>query len=115
MDVIPYLTELSKSGASGKKVIDRYTRYLAVVLGFVQGLTMMIAFNRSYNIMPNAGAADYLFVVTILSAGSMFLLWVGDQISMKGIGNGVSILIFAGIVARMPSQFTQVCLLYTSI
>lgn len=108
MDVIPYLTELSKSGASGKKVIDRYTRYLAVVLGFVQGLTMMIAFNRSYNIMPNAGVADYLFVVTILSAGSMFLLWVGDQISMKGIGNGVSILIFAGIVARMPSQFTQV-------
>lgn len=107
MDVIPFLTELSKSGATGRKQIDRYTRYLAVVLSFVQAFTMMVAFDRQYSILVNANASTYIYIATLLTAGSMFLLWVGDQISMKGIGNGVSILIFAGIVSRLPSQFIQ--------
>ncbi|MEF9962676.1 MAG: preprotein translocase subunit SecY [Erysipelotrichaceae bacterium] len=107
MDVVPYLTELSKGGATGRKQIDRYTRYLAVVLSFVQAFTMMVAFDRQYGILIQGTAAEYIYIATLLTAGSMFLLWIGDQISMKGIGNGVSILIFAGIVARLPSQFIQ--------
>lgn len=108
MDVIPYLTELSKQGQTGRKQIDKYTRYLAVVLGFIQAFTMMKALNSQYNIITNTALSNYLFIATILTAGSMFLLWIGDRISTKGIGNGVSLLIFAGIVARMPSEFVSV-------
>lgn len=108
MDVIPHLTELSKGGASGRKQIDRYTRYLAVVLSFFQAFTMVFALGNQYTTLldPNT-TAQILYISTLLTGGSMFLLWVGDRISMKGIGNGVSIIIFTGIVARMPHQFTQ--------
>lgn len=107
MDVIPALTELSKGGASGRKQIDRYTRYLAVVLSFFQGFTMVYSFSKQYTTLldPNT-IAQCLYITTLLTAGSMFLLWIGDRISMKGIGNGVSIIIMAGIVARLPHQFT---------
>ena len=79
MDVIPALNELREGGASGRKKMDRYTRYLAVIL----------------------------YIATIFTAGSMFLLWLGDRISLKGIGNGVSIIIFAGIVGRLPGQISS--------
>ena len=108
MDVIPYFTELSKQGQSGRKQIDKYTRYLAVILGFIQAFTMMQALNSQYSIIADTALSNYLYIATILTAGSMFLLWIGDRISTKGIGNGVSILIFAGIVARMPSEFVSV-------
>lgn len=106
MDVIPALTELSKSGATGRKQIDRYTRYLAVVLSFFQGFTMVYSFSRQYTTLldPNT-ISQCLYISTLLTAGSLFLLWIGDRISMKGIGNGVSILIMSGIVARLPHQF----------
>lgn len=106
MDVIPALTELSKGGATGRKQIDRYTRYLAVVLSFFQGFTMVFSFSKQYTTLldPNT-MSQCLYISTLLTAGSMFLLWIGDRISMKGIGNGVSILIMSGIVARLPHQF----------
>ena len=106
MDVIPALTELSKGGASGRKQIDRYTRYLAVVLGFFQAFTLIFSFSKSYTTLvdPNT-ISQILYISTLLTAGSMFLLWIGDRISMKGMGNGISIIIMAGIVARMPNQF----------
>jgi len=108
MDVIPALTELAKGGATGRKQLDRYTRYLAVVLSFFQGYTMVYSFSKQYTTLlePNT-VATCLYVTTLLTAGSMFLLWIGDRISMKGIGNGVSIIIMAGIVARLPHQFTS--------
>ncbi len=108
MDVIPALTELTKSGASGKKKIDRYTRYLAVVLAFFQATTLIYSFSTQYTtLFTNGGGwASILYVSTLLTAGSMFLLWIGDRISMKGIGNGVSMIIAAGIIARLPYQFT---------
>ena len=108
MDVIPALTELTKAGASGKKKIDRYTRYLAVVLAFFQATTLIYSFSTQYSsLFTNGGGwASILYVSTILTAGSMFLLWIGDRISMKGIGNGVSMIIAAGIIARLPYQFT---------
>ncbi len=97
MDVIPALTELSKGGATGRKQIDKYTRYLAVVLGFFQASTMVYGFSKQYStlIINGSSISSILYIATILTAGSMFLLWIGDRISMKGIGNGVSMLIAA--------------------
>ena len=108
MDVIPPLTELAKGGAKGRKQLDRYTRYLAVVLGFVQAYFLVWGFSSQYSTLIEGGAdvSKILYIATIFTAGSMFLLWLGDRISLKGIGNGVSIIIFAGIVGRMPNQIT---------
>ena len=108
MDVIPHLSELSKGGAKGRKQLDRYTRYLAVVLGFVQAYFLVWGFSNQYTTLIDGGAsmAKILYIATIFTAGSMFLLWLGDRISMKGIGNGISIIIFAGIVGRLPNQMT---------
>ena len=108
MDVIPALTEMAKSGQQGRMKMDKITRYMGVVLAFIQAFTMVYAFDKSYGILSGAGVSTYLYVATVLTAGTMFLLWVGDQISAKGIGNGVSIIIFAGIVANIPFQFIQV-------
>ena len=107
MDVIPALTELAKGGASGKKQIDRYTRYLAVVLSFFQASTLIYGFSRSYpDLLVNGnGWSSILYIATILTGGSMFILWIGDRITMKGVGNGVSMIIAAGIIARLPHQF----------
>lgn len=106
MDVIPALTELAKSGASGKKQIDKYTRYLAVVLGFFQASTLIYGFSRAYPglLVEGDGWSSILYISTVLTGGSMFLLWIGDRISMKGIGNGISMIIAAGIIARLPHQ-----------
>lgn len=107
MDVIPALTELSKSGATGKKQIDRYTRYLAVILSFFQASTMIYGFSKAYPTLLTSGSgwAAILYVATVLTGGSMFLLWIGDRISMKGVGNGMSMIIAAGIISRLPHQF----------
>ncbi|MCF0105180.1 MAG: preprotein translocase subunit SecY [Holdemanella sp.] len=108
MDVIPSLTELSKSGANGRKTLDKYTRYLAVVFAFVQSITLVYGFSTAYPglFVGGTSAAKILYTATIFSAGTMFLVWIGDQISVKGIGNGVSMVIMAGIVGRLPKQFT---------
>lgn len=107
MDVVPALTEMAKSGAQGKTQMDKITRYLGVILAFFQSFTMTYAFDVNYGILDNANLATYLYIAIILTAGTMFLLWIGDRISMFGIGNGISIIIFAGIVANIPFQFSQ--------
>ena len=109
MDVIPALNELREGGASGRKKMDRYTRYLAVILSFVQAYFMVWGFSTQYEslIVDGASVSKILYIATIFTAGSMFLLWLGDRISLKGIGNGVSIIIFAGIVGRLPGQISS--------
>lgn len=109
MDVIPYFTELAKSGVNGRKKLDNYTRYMAVVFGFVQAISFSYSFNNMYEglFIGGLNTAKLLFVATIFTAGTMFLVWIGDQISMKGIGNGISMVIMAGIVGRLPSQITS--------
>lgn len=107
MDVIPALSEMAKSGAQGKMQMDRITRYLTLALAFLQSITMTYAFDRSYGILKNANIATYIYVATVLTAGTMFLMWLGDQISSHGIGNGISMIIFAGIVSNIPFRFTQ--------
>ena len=108
MDVIPYLTELAKSGQTGRLKLDKITRYLGVILSFVQAFTMVMGFDRSYGVMTNGGIAAYLYAATVLTAGTMFLLWIGDRISQFGIGNGISIIIFAVIVSNLPFNYAQV-------
>lgn len=107
MDVIPALTEMAKSGQQGRMKMDKITRYLGVVLSFVQAFTMVYAFDVSNNILEASSLANYFYTATVLTAGTMFLLWIGDRISQKGMGNGVSIIIFAGIVSNIPFTFSQ--------
>lgn len=108
MDVIPALSEMAKSGQQGRQKMDKITRYLAVVLSFVQSFSLVYAFNSQGNVLVNSNFGTYLYIATIFTAGTMFLLWIGDRITTKGIGNGVSIIIFAGIVSSIPFQFVQV-------
>lgn len=108
MDVIPYLSELAKDGKKGQVQIDKITRYAGVVMGLIQGYFIVQTLHNQYNIIEKPGFSSYLFVSVLFTAGTMFLLWIGDQITTKGIGNGVSIIIFAGIVSDMPFTFIRV-------
>lgn len=109
MDVVPHLSELAKNGATGRKTLDKYTRYLAVVFAFVQSFSLVYGFSQTYTTLIEGGVtmAKIMYIATIFTAGTMFLVWIGDQISIKGIGNGISMVIMAGIVGRMPQQFTD--------
>jgi len=106
MDVIPRFAEWAKQGEEGKRKLAQFTRYGTVILGLIQGLATGIGFNRIYGIeiIPDANFVDYLVVAIILTAGTAFLMWLGEQITEKGIGNGISILIFAAIVAGLPGH-----------
>ena len=105
MDVLPVLTELGKEGESGRKKIDMATRYLTLLLGAVQayGVTVTMM-NSDYITLTDTTTLGYLKIIVYLVAGSMLLMWLGDQITTKGIGNGISMIIFAGIVSALPNQ-----------
>lgn len=105
MDVLPVLTELGKEGESGRKKIDMATRYLTLLLGAVQayGVTVTMM-NSDYITLIDTTILGYLKIIVYLVAGSMLLMWLGDQITTKGIGNGISMIIFAGIVSALPNQ-----------
>ncbi|MBB5183550.1 preprotein translocase subunit SecY [Catenisphaera adipataccumulans] len=109
MDVIPSLTELAKGGVMGRKKLDKYTRYLAVVFAFVQSISFVYGFSKEYPTLLVNGTnwSTILYIATIFTAGSLFLVWIGDQISLKGIGNGISMVIMAGIVGRLPRQISS--------
>ncbi len=105
---VPYLEQLKKEGESGRKKINQYTRYSTVALSLIQGFG--IAFGLESMTAPGGtpvvahpGWAFRVFTALTLMAGTVFLMWVGEQITERGIGNGISLIIFAGIVARMPS------------
>lgn len=110
MDVIPKFAEWAKQGEHGKKKMAQVTRYGTVILAIIQAFATSIGFNRMYNVqmVPNASFADYLVIAIVLTAGTSFLMWLGEQITEKGIGNGISLIIFAGIVAAFPTYITQI-------
>ena len=108
MDIIPALTEMSKNGKKGRQQMDRITRYLGVVLALVQGYFIVQLLSSQYGMVDNPGFMSYLYIAIVFTAGTMFLLWLADQITSKGIGNGVSVIIFAGIVADMPNNLLTV-------
>jgi len=104
-DVLPALTELSKQGQYGRKKIEMATRYLTLLLGAVQAYGIIQTMkNSSYIDFVDNGFFTYLYIVTILLAGSMLTMWLGDQITEKGLGNGISVIIFAGCVRSLPIQ-----------
>jgi preprotein translocase subunit SecY len=107
--VIPSLERLAKEGDYGRKKITQYTRYGTVLLGFIQGLGMTLGLRAALVIpSPNMKWAIYLLIALILTAGTAFLMWLGERITEKGIGNGISLIIFAGIVARVPDGFKYI-------
>ncbi len=101
MDIIPYFTELKEEGATGRQKINQINRYLGLGIAFLQGFAMAFAF------VPNGTALDFLKIAIILTGGTAFLLWLGDQMTQKGIGNGVSLLIMAGIISSIPNMFIE--------
>ena len=105
MDVIPVLSQWRKEGNTGKKKKDRVTRYVTLFLAALQGGVLTYAFDTGYNILSESSIWTYIYVVIIMIAGSMLAVWLGDQITNKGIGNGVSLLIFTGIVSNLPTSF----------
>lgn len=110
MDVIPKFAEWAKEGENGKRKLAQMTRYGTIILGLVQGFATAIGFNRSFGLemIPNATFVDYLLIAIILTAGTAFLMWLGEQITERGIGNGISILIFAAIVAGIPGHIRTI-------
>lgn len=100
MDIIPYFAELSKQGATGRQKLNQITRYLGIAFAFIEGYAFAFAF-----IGKTGDVLEYLYIATVLTAGTAFLLWLGDQITQKGIGNGTSLIIMAGIIATLPQMF----------
>ena len=100
MDIIPYFTELSKQGPTGRQKINQITRYMGIAFAFIEGYAFAFAF-----LGKTANPVEYMYIATVLTAGTAFLLWLGDQITQKGIGNGISLIIMAGIIATLPQMF----------
>lgn len=100
MDIFPYFSELKDEGPVGRQKLNQITRYMGIIFAFIEGFAFAYAFLGS-----GKTTMDYMYVATILTAGTAFLLWLGDQVTQKGIGKGISLIILAGIVATMPSMF----------
>lgn len=104
--VVPSLEKLSKEGEYGRRMIDQYTRYLCVPLAFLQSVGMFLLL-RNQGILSQTTPIQIAAIIIGMGAGTMFLVWLGELITEYGIGNGISLLIFAGIVSRLPVVLTQ--------
>lgn len=110
MDVVPKFTEWAKQGEVGRRKLAQFTRYFTIVLAFVQAIAMSYGFNQMYSgqLIQDDGVMTYVVIAIVLTAGTAFLLWLGEQITAHGVGNGISIIIFAGIVAAIPTAVNQI-------
>ncbi|MGB5619015.1 MAG: preprotein translocase subunit SecY [Desulfobacterales bacterium] len=104
--VIPHLEQLKKEGEQGRKKITQYTRYGTVILSIIQGFGISIGLERMGAVIVPGWGFRLMSVLT-LTAGTAFIMWLGEQITERGIGNGISLIIFAGIVARMPTAISN--------
>ena len=100
MDIFPYFTELAKQGHTGRQKINQITRYMGIAFAFIEGYAFAFAF-----LGKTGDPMQYMYIATILTAGTSLLLWMGDQMTQKGIGNGTSLIIMAGIIATLPQMF----------
>ena len=103
---IPALERLSKEGEEGRKVIAKWTRFGTVILALIQSTGLFFALKGS--LTYSSAVWGYIVIVTTLTAGTAFLMWLGEQITEKGVGNGISMIIFAGIVSGIPSMISQI-------
>ncbi|WP_281884076.1 preprotein translocase subunit SecY [Paenibacillus sp. YYML68] len=109
MDVIPTFTQWAKEGEVGRKKLSQITRYGTIVLGLIQAFSFAIGFNRIFTgLVIDPSFTTYALIAIVLTAGTAFLMWLGEQITENGIGNGISIIIFAGIVAAIPTGIGQI-------
>jgi len=108
---IPYFEKLQKEGDEGRKKIGQYTRYGTVVLAFLQANALYLTYKQALIEQPNT--LNYITITLTFTAGTAFLMWLGEQITEKGVGNGISLLIFAGILSRGPSAATSIAKFYT--
>ncbi|MCW2277796.1 preprotein translocase subunit SecY [Heliophilum fasciatum] len=99
--VVPRLEQLAKEGNEGRKKITEYTRYFTIILAFIQAIGLSYGLSAS-GVIQNPSWGNYLLIATTLTAGTAFLMWIGERITENGIGNGISLIIFAGIVSRLP-------------
>jgi preprotein translocase subunit SecY len=107
---VPYFQKLQREGESGRRKINQYTRYLTVLILLVQGPSYLLNLRYTAGLALDSALDWNMFMITstiILAAGSMFILWLGERITDKGIGNGVSLIIMIGIIARLPQAFIQ--------
>ncbi len=114
--VIPYFAELQKEGEQGRKKITQYTRYGAVLLSIIQGTGIATQLQNYQNpaVVLNPGSSFVIMTVITLCAGTLFLMWLGEQLSERGVGNGISVLIYAGIAAGIPGGLGNAFSLYRS-
>lgn len=101
MDIVPYLAELSKQGGTGRAKLNQITRITGIILAFVQGYMFSFTYIKGHDVM------DYMLFSLVLTAGTCFVMWMADQVSSKGVGNGTSMIIMAGIVASIPNMFVS--------
>lgn len=99
MDIVPYLSELNKQGGVGRRKMNQIVRITGIILAFIQGYMYSFAYIKS------GSPVDYILYSLILTAGTALLMWIGDQITNKGVGNGMSLIIMAGIINVLPSMF----------
>lgn len=106
MDLVPKFTEWAEQGEVGRRKLNQWSTYLAIVLGFIQALGLSFGFNQlsGAGLVKNPSLATFMTIALILTAGTMLLVWLGEQITRKGVGNGLSMIIFAGIVAQVPQD-----------
>ena len=110
MDILPTFVEWSKQGEVGRRKLNQATRYITLVLAFVQSIGITASFNTlsSISLVKTPNVSTYLLIGTILTAGSIIVTWLGEQITDKGFGNGVSMIIFSGIIASIPKMFSTI-------
>ena len=110
MDVVPKFAEWAKQGDVGRRKLAQFTRYFTIVLAFIQSFAMSFGFNQFYggSLITDTSIGSYLTISVVLTAGTAFLLWLSEQITANGVGNGISIIIFAGIVAAIPNAVNQI-------
>ncbi|MDP7422054.1 MAG: preprotein translocase subunit SecY, partial [bacterium] len=107
--VIPYLERLSKEGEEGRKKISQFTRYGTVIIGALQAFGITFMLQRQGVVLPGLQFWQFTSIVVLsLTAGSAFLMWLGEQMTDRGVGNGISLLIFAGIVSRLPAAVIKI-------
>lgn len=106
MDIVPKFSEWAKQGEVGRRKLNQWTTYTAIVLGLVQSYGVAYGFNRlaGLGLVSNPSPMKYFMIAVVLTAGSLLLVWLGEMITRKGVGNGLSMIIMAGIVAEVPKE-----------
>ncbi|MFD1929768.1 preprotein translocase subunit SecY [Sporosarcina siberiensis] len=109
MDVVPKFAEWAKQGDVGRRKLAQFTRYFTIILAFIQAIAMSFGFNSMFGgqLIKSEGVSTYVVIAIVLTAGTAFLLWLGEKITERGVGNGISIIIFAGIAAGIPTAVNQ--------